>query len=56
MSDVANWISVGYMAGMVIAAFCDYLPWWGIWTALGGGLALLQWFSAPGEETTPGAA
>ena len=41
----ANWISVGYMGGMVLAGFCDYLPWWAMWAAFGGGLALLQWFS-----------
>jgi len=46
----ANWISVGYMTGMVLAAFCDYMPWWAMWAAFGGGLALLQWLSHREDE------
>jgi hypothetical protein len=46
----ANWTSLSYVAGFVLAAFSVYWPWWGMWTAFAAGIILLQGISRRGKK------
>ena len=44
----ANWISMGYLIGIFLAALFYHLPWWGTWASFISVLVLLQWVSRSG--------
>lgn len=41
----ANWVTMGYLTGIFLAALFYHMPWWGTWISFAGVLALLQWLS-----------
>ena len=41
----ANWITIGYLTGIFLAALFYHMPWWGTWLSFGGTLGLLQWIA-----------
>jgi hypothetical protein len=41
----ANWITIGYLAGIFLAALFYHMPWWGTWSSFAAILGLLQWLS-----------
>jgi len=41
----ANWITTGFLAGILMAAMSFHMPWWEGVTVLVGAIGLLQWLS-----------
>jgi hypothetical protein len=41
----ANWMTIGYLTGIFLAALFYRLPWWGTWISFAAILGLLQWLS-----------
>ena len=41
----ANWITTGFLAGILMAAISFHMPWWEGVTVLVGAIGLLQWLS-----------
>lgn len=41
----ANWITIGYLTGIFLAALFYRMPWWGTWGSFAAILGLLQWLS-----------
>jgi hypothetical protein len=49
----ANWITMGYLTGIFLAALFYRMPWWGTWISFGLILGLLQWLSRFGWKFNP---
>jgi uncharacterized membrane protein (DUF2068 family) len=41
----ANWITIGYLVGLLLVPLFQHLPSWGMWASFGGMLGLLQCLS-----------
>jgi hypothetical protein len=41
----ANWITTGFLAGILMAAVSFHLPWWEGLTLLAGAIGIIQWLS-----------
>lgn len=51
----ANWITIGYLTGIFLAALFYHMPWWGTWSSFAALLGLLQWLSRRDKGLPPNA-
>jgi hypothetical protein len=49
----ANWITIGYLVGIFLAALFYRMPWWGTWSSFAALLGLLQWLSRRDKRQRP---
>jgi hypothetical protein len=49
----ANWMTIGYLTGIFLAALFYRMPWWGTWICFAAILGLLQWLSRWSGKAMP---